>query len=397
MFDALPLARSDSLMELGRLMAGDPRPDKLDLGVGTYRDAVGAVPILQAVKTAEAILVKEQASKGYLGPVGDRQFARALIQAMLGEFDTNLMGRMASIQTPGGTGAVRLALQLIAQARPQARVWIGMPSWPVHVPLIQACGLLVRPYEHLDKAGRFNLEALDQALETAAPGDVFLLHGCCHNPTGIDLDKASWAKIAAAVAQKGLLPLIDLAYPGLGDGLAEDVAGTRRILEASDSALVAMSCSKSFGLYRDRTGLLLMLGDGDATAANLEAVAAANARLLWSNPPDHGAAVVRTVLASPDLTTQWRSELDQMRDRVNGLRARLSALPFQSLSLARLGQQRGMFAMLPLSVEEIVKVRERHGVYMDISGRINVAGLNDSNLAGFTKALMEVDAFRLAA
>lgn len=397
MFDALPAARSDSLMELARLIGADPRTNKLDLGVGTYRDAAGAVPIPQAVKAAEAILLKEQTSKSYLGPVGDREFAQMLVPAILGGFDTDVMQRMASIQTPGGTGAVRLALQLIAQAQPRARIWIGVPTWPAHIPLVQACGLLAQPYEHLDAVGRFNLEAFDQALQAAAPGDVFLLHGCCHNPTGIDLDPATWAAMAAATTRKGLLPLIDLAYPGLGDGLAEDVAGLRRVLNACENALVALSCSKSFGLYRDRTGLLLMLGNSAPSAAKLEAVAAANARLLWSNPPDHGAAVVRTVLGSPDLTNLWRSELDQMRARVNGLRARLSAVPLQGLSLARLKQQRGMFAMLPLSTEEIVRIRARHGIYMDISGRINVAGLNDQNFEGFAAALMEVDAFRVFA
>lgn len=397
MLEDLPVARSDSLMELARLMAADPRPGKLDLGVGTYRDAVGAVPIPQAVKAAEAIVLRDQVSKGYLGPVGDRQFAEALIATVLGGFEPQVAARMTSIQAPGGTGALRLALQLIAQARPQARVWIGVPTWPAHIPLIQACGLLVRPYDHLDASGKFNRAALDQALEAAAPGDVFLIHGCCHNPTGVDLDPDAWTAMVAGIAGKGLVPLVDLAYPGLGDGLAEDVVGARRILETCDNALVAMSCSKSFGLYRDRTGLLVMLGRDAAATSNLQAVAAAHGRLLWSNPPDHGAAVVRTILASGALTSLWRSELDGMRARVNGLRAQLAALPLQNLSLARLSAQRGMFAMLPLSVDEIVQVRERHGVYMDSSGRINVAGLNDANFAGFTQALMEIDGVRQAA
>ncbi|NWE52705.1 aromatic amino acid transaminase [Brevundimonas sp. P7753] len=391
MFDRLPPARTDSLMQLGLLMQADPRADKIDLGVGTYRDERGAIPIMAAVKTAEQTILNTQTSKGYVGPAGDREFALRLQDATFPGLEAAAAGRLAWIQTPGGTGALRLALQLIAQANPGAHVWIGTPTWPAHLPLIEAVGLKAQTYSHLDADGAANVEALNATLAQAQSGDVVLLHGCCHNPTGADLSLDAWREAAMVAANRGLTPLIDLAYPGLGDGVEEDVAGVRALLDVCETALVALSCSKSFGLYRDRAGMLMMLSGSVATAANLGQTAAGQARLLWSNPPDHGAAVVKAVLSSPELTHQWRAELDAMRVRVNAVRARLSGIPLQRLDLSRLSQQRGMFALLPLSGDQVLALRERHAVYVDASGRINVAGLNDSNFARFAAGLADVD------
>jgi aromatic-amino-acid transaminase len=391
MFDRLPTARTDSLMMLGRLMQADPRADKIDLGVGTYRDETGAIPIMSAVKTAEALLHAEQTSKGYVGPAGDAAFALSLQAATFPNLAPSLQARMSRIQTPGGTGALRLALQIIAQANPAAQVWIGTPTWPAHLPIIAACGLTARTFDHLTADGGLNRQALDEALAQAAPGDVVLLHGCCHNPTGVDLDADAWRAVAEIATAKGLLPLIDLAYPGLGDSVEEDVAGVRILLEHCENALVALSCSKSFGLYRDRTGALLMLSKAEATAANLAQVAAGHARLLWSNPPDHGAALVRIILSSDELTGLWRAELDAMRLRVNALRAQLAALPLPQLDLSALSRQRGMFALLPLSEASVDRLRQDHAVYVDASGRINVAGLNGGNFERFATALASLD------
>ena len=391
MFDRLPPARTDSLMQLGLLMQADPRADKIDLGVGTYRDERGAIPIMAAVKTAEQTILNTQTSKGYVGPAGDMEFALRLQDATFPGLEVAAAGRLARIQTPGGTGALRLALQLIAKANPGAHVWIGTPTWPAHLPLIEAVGLKAQTYSHLDADGAANVEALNAALAQAQPGDVVLLHGCCHNPTGADLSLDAWRKAAMVAANRGLTPLIDLAYPGLGDGVEEDVAGVRALLDVCETALVALSCSKSFGLYRDRAGMLMMLSGSAATAVNLGQTAAGQARLLWSNPPDHGAAVVKAVLSSPELTHQWRAELDAMRVRVNAVRARLSDIPLQRLDLSRLSQQRGMFALLPLSSNQVQALRERHAVYVDGSGRINVAGLNDSNFDRFAAGLADVD------
>lgn len=391
MFDRLPPARTDSLMELGLLMQADPRADKIDLGVGTYRDARGAIPIMTAVKAAEQTILNEQTSKGYVGPAGDMEFALRLQDATFPGLEAAASGRLSRIQTPGGTGALRLALQLIAQANPDAQVWIGTPTWPAHLPLIEAVGLKAQTYPHLDADGNADVEALNAALAQAQAGDVILLHGCCHNPTGADLPLEAWRAAAAVAANRGLTPLIDLAYPGLGDGVEEDVAGVRALLEVCETALVALSCSKSFGLYRDRAGMLMMLSGSSASAVNLGRTAAGQARLLWSNPPDHGAAVVKAVLASSELTRQWRAELDAMRERVNAVRARLAAIPLQRLDLGRLSRQRGMFALLPVTIDEVRILRERHAVYVDASGRINVAGLNDANFERFAAALSEAD------
>lgn len=391
MFDRLPPARTDSLMELGLLMQADPRTDKIDLGVGTYRDERGGIPIMAAVKVAEQTIVNTQTSKGYVGPAGDGEFTLRLQEATLPGLEGAASARLARIQTPGGTGALRLALQVIALANPQARVWIGVPTWPAHLPLIEAVGLQAQTFAHLDADGHANVEALNMALAQARPGDVVLLHGCCHNPTGADLPLEAWREIASVAASRGLTPLIDLAYPGLGDGIEADVAGVRALLDVCETALVALSCSKSFGLYRDRAGMLMMLGGATATAVNMGRTAAGLARLLWSNPPDHGAAVVKAVLTSPDLVRQWRSELEAMRDRVNLVRRRLAAIPLQRLDLSRLSGQRGMFALLPLAADEVRTLRERHVVYIDASGRINVAGLNDANFERFAMGLVEID------
>ena len=391
MFDRLPTAKTDSLMMLGRLMQADLRADKIDLGVGTYRDETGAIPIMKAVKTAEQMLHSQQTSKGYVGPSGDAEFALRLQAATFPGLSPSLQARMSRIQTPGGTGALRMALQIIAQANPTAQVWIGAPTWPAHLPIIAACGLTARTFNHLTADGDLNRQALDEALAQATPGDVVLLHGCCHNPTGVDLDADAWRAVAEFATAKGLLPLIDLAYPGLGDGVEEDVAGVRILLEHCENALVALSCSKSFGLYRDRTGALLMLSSAEATASNLAQIAAGHARLLWSNPPDHGAALVRIILSSDELTGLWRAELDAMRLRVNALRAQLSALSLPRVDLSNLSRQRGMFALLPLTEAAVDRLRQDHAVYMDASGRINVAGLNDGNFERFAQALSALD------
>lgn len=374
-------------MELGRLMAADARPGKIDLGVGTYRDEHGAIPIMRVVKTAERTLLETQESKGYLGPAGDAEFARLVQEAFLPGLEAQKDGRIARVQTPGGTGALRLALQLIALANPGARVWIATPTWPAHIPLVLASGLRVETYPHLGPDGALDGAQLEAALSKASRGDVLLLHGCCHNPTGVDLTAEDWTAVARSAAEKGLLPLIDLAYPGMGEGLEADLAGVKQVLAACPSALVALSCSKTFGLYRDRAGLLLGLAPDARSADNLKSVAASQARLLWSNPPDHGAAVVRLILGSPQSTEAWKAELGEMRRRINDVRAELAGLDLKGLDLRPLRRQRGMFALLPLSPDEVVRLRSEHGIYVDASGRMNVAGLNPSNFAAFAQAL----------
>ena len=377
-------------MELGALLRADPRFDKIDLGVGTYRDEAGKIPIMDVVKSAEGIVLAEQTSKGYLGINGDEEFLLCLQEALFPGLDNQLHGRLGRIQTPGGTGALRLALEIVAQANPHAEVWLGVPSWPAHLPLIHATGLAPRTYRYLDVNGKVDWTSVEMVLKQVRAGDVLMLHGCCHNPTGNDLPLETWQKIAKVAALNGVTVLVDLAYAGLGDGLEDDVAGVREVFAKCDNALVAVSCSKSFGLYRDRTGMLMLLGESPTITQNLVRTAASHARLLWSNPPDHGAAVVRTILNSPALTACWLQELKVMRMRINALREQLSNLQRPRLDLGSIKHQRGIFALLPLAADEVQELRERHGVYMDATGRINVSGLNASNFDRFSSALNAV-------
>lgn len=392
MFDLLPAAIPDSLTLLGQLFNRDPRPDKIDLGVGTYRDEAGAVPIMKVVKIAERQLLEAQSSKGYFGPLGDSAFASMLFDVLFPRLAAERKGQFGLVQTPGGTGALRLALEVVAMASPGAQVWVATPTWPAHEPLIRAAGLGVRTYRHLSEAKQFDDQGLAVALSEATSGDVVLLHGCCHNPTGIDLPTKQWRRIAMEVQSKGLVPLIDLAYAGLGEGIEADVAGVRSILESCDQALVAVSCSKSFGLYRDRTGLLIGAGPSSAATERFMGAASVRARLLWSNPPDHGAAVVRTILESPGLTSAWCAELGAMRVRIKSIREQLAALSSDKLDLSGLCEQRGMFALLPLDGDDVVRLREADGIFVDFSGRVNVAGLNSGNFRSFAAALARLKA-----
>lgn len=375
----------DALLALIKGFRDDPRPAKIDLGVGVYRDGHGDTPVFAAVKAAEARLVEQQTSKAYLGPEGDAAFTRLLAPLVLGRAVDD--GRLAGVQTPGGTGALRLAAELVARAAPSATVWVGTPTWPNHEPILQAARLAVARYTHFDVADqRLCFDETIAALSRARPGDVALLHACCHNPTGADFSPEQWRAVGRLLEVRGILPLIDLAYQGLGDGFEADAAGVRAIIETCGQALVAYSCDKSFGLYRERTGALFIAGtsarETDLAYGNVLALARAN----WSMPPDHGAAVVRAILESPELTADWRGELETMRQRLGHVRRQLA----DHALLGALARQKGMFAVLPLRTAQIDELRQLHGIYMAASGRINLAGLNDGNLGRFTTALAEV-------
>ena len=390
MLDQLEAQAPDALLALIKLHADDPRPDKIDLGVGVYRTGDGATPVFAAIKGAEQQLVDTQDSKSYLGPEGDMGFVNGLKPYIFGE-DATMGGRIAGMQTPGGTGAVRLALAIAAKAGTK-RVHMGVPSWPNHAQIIQDLGLEVASFTHATEEGAADLDAVLAAIGSAGEGDVVLLHGCCHNPTGVDYDADQWRAIADALANAPVLPVLDIAYQGLGRGMDEDAAGIRTVLGAVPEALVAYSCDKNFGLYRDRVGALyVMAKEGeslDAIMSNANALARAN----WSMPPDHGGAAVRVVLRDTDLTGQWLAELDDMRERMRGVRDRLAAADNQvpGLNLSALGSQNGLFAVLPLSKEQIAALRADHAIYMAGSGRINVAGLHDGNIDKFIGALAAV-------
>ncbi|WP_341712108.1 aromatic amino acid transaminase [Erythrobacter sp.] len=390
MLDRLQAQAPDALLALIKMHAQDPREDKIDLGVGVYRTNEGATPVFRAIKKAEQKLVDEQDSKSYLGPEGDTGFVDALKPYIFGK-DATMGGRIEGMQAPGGTGAVRLAVAL-AKAAGVTRVHMGTPSWPNHAQILADVGVEFVSFTHARADGTADLEAVLGAIRGAGPTDAVLLHGCCHNPTGVDYTAEQWAAIADAFAETGVLPLLDVAYHGLGHGLEEDIAGVRQVLAQVPEALLAYSCDKNFGLYRDRVGAFYMLakepGQLPAITSNANALARAN----WSMPPDHGGAAVRYILRDPALTREWLEELDDMRARMRRVRARLAAADNEAsgLNLAALGQQNGLFAVLPLSKEQIVKLREDHGIYMAASGRINVAGLHAGNTDKFIAALADV-------
>lgn len=388
MLENLAPQPADALLALIKLHNADPRDTKIDLGVGVYRTADGATPVFKAIKAAEAKLLADQDSKAYLGPEGDMGFVNALIPYVFGaDFDT---AKVDGMQAPGGTGAVRLAIEVAKRAGVK-RVWMGTPSWPNHAQIAAAAGLELKTFKHTAADGTADLAALKAALEEAEASDLVLLHGCCHNPTGVDYTPAQWDEIAPLLAAKGVLPLIDLAYQGLGEGMEADAYGLRKVLAHVPEALVAYSCDKNFGLYRDRVGAFYAVtADKDALAKAMSN-GATIARASWSMPPDHGAAAVRLILADPELTALWLAELDEMRDRMRWVRDTLAAAgQVGPIAMSVLGTQNGLFSMLPLSSEQILAIRERHGVYMAGTGRINIAGLTTGNIERFIEALRDV-------
>lgn len=377
--------KSDSLLALIDLANADTRPGKIDVGVGVYRDSAGNTPILKVVKEAERRLWEEQETKSYLGGRGDIRFAELLRPILLGEHASD--DRIAGIQTPGGCGALTLAFHLIRAANPDAQVFIGMPTWPNHAPIVRGSGLKVAEYDYYDAVEhRVRFDVLMDALRSARPGDIALLHGCCHNPTGADLSPEQWAEVTVLIADRGLIPVIDIAYQGFGDGLAPDAAGLRGVLDACDTVLVGQSCDKNFGVYRDRVGSVWFKTPSAVSTATAMGHALQISREFWSMPPDHGAAAVRVVLDSPDLAAAWRVELEGMRERIASLRQRLAAANplFEYIS-----RQKGMFSMLPVSREQVLKLRADHAIYMADSGRFNICGLSDEQVDRFASAVLE--------
>ena len=380
----LPPVNSDSLLKLIALADADPRPEKIDVGVGVFRDAVGDTPILKVMKEAEQRLVDTQVTKAYLGSAGDKRFAELLRPILLGHHASD--DRILGLQTPGGCGALRLGFELIATANPQARVLVGTPTWPNHPPIIKAVRLQQIDYPYYERGqGAIRFEDMIAALEAAEPGDVALLHGCCHNPTGADLSEEQWREVVRVVCERGLLPLIDIAYQGFGRGLDEDAFGVRLMLDACDEVIIAQSCDKNFSVYRDRVGsLFLKTGSVDASKTAMAHVHQ-RAREMWSMPPDHGAAAVHIILDDPELHARWLVELQGMRDRINSVRQRIASADPR---LAFIGRQFGMFSMLPLSKEQVLKLREDNAIYMADSGRFNVVGLGDDQIDRFTAAVI---------
>src|SRR3954449_7649598 len=375
---------ADSLIALIGMVNADPRPEKIDVGVGVFRDGAGNTPILKVMKEAEQRLVDTQVTKAYLGSAGDKRFAELLRPILLGHHASD--DRITGLQTPGGCGALRLGFELIATANPQARVLVGTPTWPNHPAIINSVRLEQVDYPYYERGqGIIRFEDMIAALEGGEPGDVALLHGCCHNPTGADLSEDQWREVVRVVTERELIPLIDIAYQGFGRGLDEDAFGVRLMLDACDEVIIAQSCDKNFSCYRDRVGSLFLKTGSPETTATAMAHVFQRAREMWSMPPDHGAACAHIILDDPELRERWLVELTAMRDRINSVRQRIAAADPR---LSFIGRQYGMFSMLPLSKEQVLKLREDHAIYMADSGRFNVVGMGDGQIDRFTAAVV---------
>jgi aspartate aminotransferase len=383
MLENLQALAPDPILGLMADFRCDTHSQKVDLGVGIYKDADGNTPVLASVKAAEARLLEQQSSKAYIGPAGNPEFNHLLQLQLLGaQHPVLVAGRAATVQMPGGCGALRAGAELIMRARPGATIWVSDPTWANHMPLLGSAGLKIATYPYYcgdTKAVRF--DAMMETLEGASPADVVLLHGCCHNPCGADLNHEQWAELAELLQRKGLLPFVDVAYQGFGEGLEADVAGLRLLARQLPEMLIASSCSKNFGLYRDRTGALTVIGSSRALADIAQSQVCNVVRALWSMPPDHGAAVVATILASKTSRSQWLLELAQMRDRINALRVQLvdGLAAAGAGDFGFIGRERGMFSFLGLSPAQVTQLRQQFSIYMVDSSRINIAGISPAN------------------
>lgn len=400
-FAGLVPAPPDAILGLTEAFRADPRPGKISLAAGIYQDETGRTPILATVAEAERRILAGDTTKTYKPIGGDPAFTVPVRALVLGEDHPALAaGRVETLHTPGGTGALRVAADLVRRLAPGASVWLSRPTWPNHPQVFEAADLPIRWYPYLDAAGRdLDLDAMLAALGEAAPGDLVVIHACCHNPTGTDLPRDGWPRLASRVAKGRLLPLVDFAYQGFGDGLDEDAAGVRGLAAEGGTVLVASSMSKNFAVYAERVGALSIVGDSKEQMTALASHAKVAIRANYSNPPAHGGEIVSVILGDPELRTRWVDEVVVMRDRINGNRARFVAGlvaagvaggPGARLDADALFRQRGMFSLLGLSPEQVARLRFEFAVYVVAGGRINVAGLTAANLESACAAIAAV-------
>ena len=393
-FATIARVPGDPILGLLDAYRADGNPAKLDLGVGVYKDASGLTPIPRAVKLAEQRLLQSETSKTYIGGHGAPEFGERLLELCFGNGNALLAdGLLGATQTPGGTGALRLAGEFIARNLPGRGIWLSDPTWPIHETLFAACGLKVGHYAYVGADNRLNVEAMLAALAHLPRGDVVLLHACCHNPTGFDLAPRDWKRVLEVVKARELLPLINFAYQGFGDGIDEDAWAVRLFAAELPELLVTSSCSKSFGLYRERTGALIVRADNLEKLLDIRSQLAFLARNLWSTPPSHGAAVVAEILGDAELKALWAAEVDAMRRRVADLRTGLvEALRPHGLAerFAHIAEQRGMFSYTGLTPVQVQRLRDEFSVYLVSSGRASVAGMSEARLDYLAGAIARV-------
>lgn len=381
----------DSILSLVTAYRQDPHPDKIDLTVGVYRDPSGRTPVMGAVAAAERALIDAQVSKAYLAPAGVPGFLEGVHQLVFGELAGAIRPRAALLQTPGGCSALRIGAELLHRARPGSSILLGEPTWALHAALLAGGGLRLDRFPCYDPVRRrFAPGPMLDALRQAAPGTAVLLQASCYNPTGADADPDAWREILDVIEARGLVPFFDVAYQGLGLGLDADVGWVREAARRLPQFLVAVSCSKSFGLYRERTGMLCVVAGSAQRRGALESQLQDIARSMHSMPPAHGALLVEQVLSEPTLRGAWRAELAAMAARLQALRAALAngiATLRPDLDLAWLKRQQGMFSLLGIGPDDVRLLRERDHVYLVGDGRINIAGLNEDNLAAVARAV----------
>ena len=392
MFETLKPQPADKILALVQKFKEDPRPQKIDLGVGVYKNAEGVTPVMRAVKAAEHQLWQDETTKSYVGLTGDPAFSDGMIQMVLG--DAVPRGAVAAAATPGGTGAVRQAFELARLANPDVRVFVSNPTWPNHVSMLRYLGIEMVPYRYFNEATcGVDFEGMTADLAQAKAGDVVLLHGCCHNPTGANLNTAQWQSVVDLLAKSGATPMIDIAYQGFGDGLEEDAAATRLIAASLPETIIAASCSKNFGIYRERTGLLMAISQDVSKQLVTQGTLAYLNRQNFSFPPDHGARLVTIVLNDPALCADWKAELEQVRLGMLDLRQSL-ATELQSRAgsdrFGFLAQHRGMFSRLGTTPDMVERLRVEHAIYMVGDSRMNIAGLNATSVPILAQAIVDV-------
>ena len=390
MLNSLPKRPPDKIIKLIQEFRDDPRDRKLDLGVGVYRDASGITPIMRAVKTAEKRLWETESTKTYTGMVGEAAFRHAMVRLVLGRnapFD-----RIASASAPGGTGAIHQGLELVKEGSPNARIWVSDPSWPNHRSMAAHLGFDVEFYRYFDFENRnADFDGMCEDLSGVSRGDVVILHGCCHNPTGADLNRGQWFKLADLLLEREAVALVDIAYQGFGDGLDEDATGVRHLASRLPEMLVAASCSKNFGIYRERTGVLLAMSEQASVAGSVQGALTHLNRQNFSFPPDHGSRLVTMVLEDGELRSEWEAELAEIRDNLRMLRSMLASELRQRTGSDRFGfvaEHRGMFSLMGASPEQVNAIREKFGIYMVGDGRVNVAGLSKDTVPMLADALV---------
>lgn len=394
MFANLKPLPTDPILGLMAKYRQDTNPNKIDLGVGVYKTEEGDTPILSCVKKAEKFRLDNETSKSYIGLAGDLGFCAKMETLLLGEHPAILENRVRTAQAPGGTGALRVAAEFIAKANPNASVWVTTPTWANHIGLFSAAGLTVKEYPYYDYANKGLLfDEMMATLKTVPKGDIVLLHACCHNPSGMDLNAEQWQQVADLAKEVGFTPLVDIAYQGFGTSLDEDAAGLRLLAATVDEMIICSSCSKNFGLYRERIGACSIISESSAVADIANSVLLSVVRSIYSMPPAHGATIVDTILGSEELTAEWHQELAEMRNRINGLRSTIvEALHSRGVAqdFSFIEKQHGMFSFLSITPEQIERLQKEYSIYIVGSSRVNVAGVSKANIDYFADAVASV-------